>query len=420
MMNVFPKHLTKQTKIYLYLFLFTMLSGALRKWVFNSVAVGNIIFALQVSSLFIFAFFDKKAISTVFKNDILKIYFSYLVICAVNPQSATIYHGLLGILLHFGFWFIAFYYLENRENFNFAPIIPLLLILCFAEISLAMVQYGLPSDSEINRYSDKNYIDIAKVGESVRVAGSFSFIAGFTSYLLFHAYFLWSLVKLKYDSKIIVGLLFIGLVGSFMSGSRTGGYAYFALTFYILIFVARGSIVKTIFSGFTIPFFFFFTFSLISGSSGLQEKITSSVGNYFERANTLREQGEEKGRITGEYESLLNFRGSDPIFGIGLGSTYNGANILLGTSEALDKYGFIESENEKVVLEGGFILLFFKIALIVTFCRRLAVDTLSKCIMGALLYLAPPQYNVFNSWFAFFGITIIDHFYFKAKIGVIS
>ena len=420
MTSIIPKNLTKQTKVYLYLFVFTMLSGALRKWLFNSAAVGNIIFALQMSSLFIFIFFDKKTISTVFKNDILKIYVSYLIICAINPQNATIYHGLLGILLHFGFWFIAFYYLENRGNFNFTPIIPLLLILCLAEIFLATVQYGLPTDSVFNRYSDKNYTDIATVGEAVRVTGSFSFIAGFTSYLLFHAYFLWALVKLKYDSKIIVGLLFIGLVGAFMSGSRTGGYSYFVLAFYTLIFVARGGIVKTIFSGFVIPVCLILTFSLINGSTLIQKKITDSVDNYFERASALREQGEEKSRITGEYENLLNFRGSDPIFGIGLGATYSGANILLGTSEAFDKYGFIESENEKVVLEGGFILFFFKIALIITFCRRLAVDTLSKFIMGALLYLAPPQYNVLNSWFAFFGIAMVDHFYFKAKNGVIN
>ena len=415
-MTIIPKNLTKQTKIYLYIFLFTILSGALRKWVFNNAIVGNAIFALQLVLLFAYLFFDKKGASLVFKTSLLKFYFGYLIFCAANPLNATLFHGLFGIVLHFGFWFMSFYYLENREKFDFTQIIPIIIIICFAQLILATVQYGLPADNILNRYSDKTYTDIAKVGDSVRVTGSFSFIAGFTSYLLFHAYFVWALFKIKYDSRVTIALLLFGLVGAFMSGSRGGGYAYFLIAGFILVFVARGGVFKTLFTGFVIPVILFLTISLITGTTQFETKIIKAYDNYIGRATELREQGEEKGRITGEYGNLLSFRGDNPITGVGLGSTYQGANLLLGTSDAVTSYGFIESENEKVVLEGGFILFFFKILLIVAFCRRLAVDTLSKLLIGILLYLSPPLYNVFNTMFAFFGIAIIDNYYYREKL----
>ena len=415
-MAILPKNLTKQTKIYLYIFLFTIFSGALRKWLFNSAAVGNAIFGLQLALLFTYVFFDKEAIRTVFKNPLIKLYFGYLIFSAVNPLNATIYHGFFGILLHFGFWFIGFYYIENREKFDFKLIIRILIIVCFAELILATVQYGLPSDNFLNRYSDKNYTDIAKVGDSVRVTGSFSFIAGFTSYLLFHAYFVWVLIKIKYDARVTIALLMFGFVGAFMSGSRGGGYIYFLLAGYMLVFVAKGGIIKSILTGVVFPVALFFTFSLITGTSNFQTKIIKAYDNYVGRATTLREQGEESGRISGEYVNLLNFRGENPLFGIGLGSAYQGAIVLFGTSDAYKKYGFIESESEKVVLEGGFILYALKIFLIIAFCKRLAVDTLSKFLIGALLYLSPPLYNVFNSMFAFLGIAMVDNFYYREKL----
>ncbi|WP_298390733.1 hypothetical protein [Hydrotalea sp.] len=214
---------------FLFCFFFTTLSGVLRKWVFTSPTVGNAIFGLQLLLPFVFFLVNRKAFGRLFLNTAFPLYLLLLVAEAFNPLNRTIYHGLLGILIHSYFWLFIFLYLQNREEIAIDFWIWPVLLVCFAEIVLGMVQYQQLATSFINYYANLEAVsgNIASVGKSVRVrvTDTFSYIGGYGAFLLFVPFLVGYIFKQGYSPNVVLALMGAGLVGCFMSGSR-GGYLY--------------------------------------------------------------------------------------------------------------------------------------------------------------------------------------------------
>jgi len=408
--NIIPRT-GKFEKIIVWIFILSLLTGALRKWVFTSGAIGNSILAVQLCIPYLLLFSGNKYIKP-WKYSIIIVYMSLLVCMAFNPMNLTYFHGILGYILHFGFWFSIAYYLANRQVIDFQPIIPLLLIGCLIEIVLGFIQYQLPASHWLNTYADLKSVggDIALVGGSVRITGTFSYISGFTAFVYFLIFFTWYLFRVAYNYTIISILYLSGLLVSLMSGSRQAVGVYLIVSILIIFSELSWEKGKVFIAKMMLPFIFLFSIFLIKGNIGIEDKVINAFDNFNERRETNNKNGEESQRIFSDLNDLLQFRGNYPILGVGLGSTYQGATAVFGTSDYVKEYGYYENELTRVVLEGGFVLLVFRLLLVVVFMFILNVNVLCKVFIGILIfYFTPVVFNIYNNIFFMLGLILVDN-----------
>lgn len=412
------KSTNKTTSTLLIVFLFTIISGMLRKWVFTSYSVGNIIFFFQLLVPYLFFFNESFKLNKIFSNKVLGFFIIYIVAGAFNPLQKTLFHGPIGILLHFCFWFLIYYYIENRDFFDVRLLVFPFIVVAFSEIVLGFIQYGLPQRHFLNRYAAEQNVGniIASVGDAVRITGTFSYISGFSSYLLFHALFVWGLIIYEYRPAITISLMIGGLIACFMNGSRGATYVYLIIQIYFLVFEARKTNISRFISRLIIPLILVYMVVLARGELGLETQVSTAYDNFQTRRTNLAEAGEEKNRIFWDYYALRDFKGAYPFFGIGIGATYQGALVLWGASEALQQYGYIESEMERYVVEGGFVLLVIRLILTIFFCYRLVIPWKAKFLIGALTFIAPVTFNIFNIIFFATGIIFLDQMYYRSSI----
>ncbi len=403
-------------KIFLFIYLFTVLGGAFRKWFIASKQIGNAILFAQI--LVPFAFFFIKGARKNWRIGIPTYTFIILVLLVgvINPLNLTIYHGILGFLLHFSFFFILFFYINNRPFFRFELILPIIVIAGIAQLSLGFFQYTQPSTSFINTYADVEAVgSVALVGNAARITGTFSYISGFTGYLFFNSLLAWAMIKYQYKSIYTIFILMMGMVACFMSGARAATYLY--LIVLMVLFISEySSVTKVVFDFRLILPAMIFPLILIGLGS---EKFTGLIENAFTGFTSRRksgvESGEETTRIIGDFIELLNFKGSYPFLGVGLGSTYQGATKIFGMSPYVSEYGFFESELIRILLEGGFLLLLARIIVTIFLIRQLLIPQVGKIILGLILiFFFPVIFNVYNAVFAALGIILLDYFYFRS------
>ncbi|MFX6945393.1 hypothetical protein ABTH53_20265, partial [Acinetobacter baumannii] len=82
------------------------------------------------------------------------------------------------------------------------------------------------------------------------------------------------------------------------------------------------------------------TFFVGYGIDKIRYLVENAFIGFAERRDRGIQTGEESFRIFGDLNEVFNFRGNYPIIGVGLGSTYQGANKLFGTSPYVLEYGF--------------------------------------------------------------------------------
>ena len=400
----------KFEKIVGLIFILTLITGLLRKWVYVSGLIGNIILGFQLCVPYLLLFSGKNY-KKPWSFDLIGIFSILLIALAINPMNLTFFHGALGFILHYSFWFSLSYYLGNRNKINFRPLIPIFLIGCFIEIILGFIQYQLPANHWLNTYANLDAVggSVALVGESVRVTGTFSYISGFTAFVSFIILFVWYLFRISYNYSIIAILYLGGLLASFMSGSRQAVGVYLIISILILYseFTSRTIVIflqKLILPAITIFLLFF-----IIEKRGFEEKVITAFDNFQERRNVNSESGEENRRLLWDLNDVINFRGNYPIFGVGLGSTYQGATSIFGTSDYVKEYGYSENELPRIVLEGGFILFTFRLLLVIYFMSILNVNIPSKVILGVLIfYFIPVVFNIYNNIFLMIVFMLID------------
>jgi hypothetical protein len=409
----------KLVRLYISFFLFATLSGVLRKWILQSTATGNIVFGILLLFPLIFFIVANTDSKKVFSNRAFTAFFLLLVIEALNPLNLTIYHGLLGILIHSYLWFLLFLYFENRDQFDFTGFVYTFLIVLIGEVILGFIQYQLPQDHFLNRYADIEKVGgvYATVGSAVRITGTFSYIGGFSAFVIFYIFFVWYLFKINFTPIVTIACLAGGIVTSFMTGSRGITYLYFIILgfFFLIEFKDFKKLKLTNLLPALLLLALMYTLNGNFGS--FQKKIELAYQNFDDRRAELANQGEENGRITGDLLEVWNFRGKYPFFGVGLGATYQGATSLFNTSEYVQEYGYYEGESARVILEGGFLLFFARIALCIYVISLIKAPKLLKFLFFLLIvYLVNYTFNIYNAIYLAFGIILIDNvYYLKSK-----
>ncbi|MFL9481543.1 O-antigen ligase family protein [Chitinophagaceae bacterium LWZ2-11] len=403
--------LDRFNKNILFLFLGTVMTGALRKWIFTSGAVGNVILGLQLLLPYVFFSKDRNFLLP-FTNKFFSCYLILLIIEMINPLNLTLFHGCFGLILHLGFWFTTYFYVLNRDKIDLIQVIPIILVILFGEIILGFIQYGLPPTHILNKYATDAAGDIALVGSAVRVTGTFSYIGGYTAIACFMCLFFLVLVRYNYNAVIISLLGIGGFLAALMSGSRSAVGFYFIMLIVFFINEINIKQIGVVFIRILIPIVVLITIVLALGTGGLETKIATALDNFNERRETGVKSGEENQRILWDLNDLIDFRGKYPFFGVGLGSTYQGATAVFGTSEYVQEYGYYENELARIVLEGGFVLLIFRLILMIYLFSFLRVKLLTKIALFILIfYFNPIVFNIYNSVFFSLGLIFIDNSY---------
>jgi hypothetical protein len=402
----------KRLRIIFYLFLFTTLSGAIRKWGVDSKVLSNAILGVQLIIPLTFVLFKNAFHFDYTQRNIFIILLSYifiLLLLAANPLGATLGHGILGVIVHLGFWLPIIIYVKDPEAFKLEKLIPLFIVLCFAQVILGSIQSTLPNDAWLNKYASTEGEGVADalVGDAVRVSGTFSYISGYNSFMLFYTLLVCALIKIRYQPFILIPFIAIGYYGCLISGSRGSTYSYLIIIgLYTLTSVnikansklIGGALMVVLVGG-------FFNF-ILQDPLNIYEKFSKSSSNFEERADGTSD--DTKSRVYGAIDELIYLEFDHDIIGVGLGSTYQGAIVMFGINPNLNGQGF-ETEFKRVVLEGGYILLIFRFILFIYLIQLLKGNFIFKLGLFTLtLFVFSIIYNTYNAFYFMLGLALID------------
>jgi hypothetical protein len=392
---------SKSFLLFLFFIFFVTLSGILRKWIFGPGNVSDFLFFIQILFPF-YIFLISRQNRPFFNFDFFYVFLLFLVLSIFNVRNKTIFHGLIGFFLHSSIFFLWVSYLLNISSYNFEKYIFLFFILVCFEFSLSSIQYFLPSSHILNKYASGED-SFANVGDFVRVSGSFSFISGFQAFVVFISFLIFYLILTNSKNFYIYSSILFGFIMAFMSGSRTAVFVFSIILFFSLFYFKS---ISNIFG--RIFIFSFFTIFIIFYFPSLFEVLTVSFDNFFFR---LTSSDDSVGsRLEVSILEVLNFRGDYPIFGIGLGSTYQGANKIFGISPYLSSYvGGFEEELERIVLEGGYVFLFIRFFLIFALLKRtLYIPLYLKLFIFSLFLFLSVTFSIYQGFFLIFGIILLD------------
>lgn len=395
--------------------IFTVLSGAVRKWMAGPGPLGNAIFLAQILFPFIFYFvLSRSRIRSRFRTPIMFTFFMiYLLIAAINPMNLTVYHGIFGIIIHLGFWLCLVGYYKTRPFFEVEKLTNLFIAILIAEVVLASVQYSLPGSHVLNVFAtgeeNKTF-----VGNAVRVAGTFAYIGGFQAWVSFYGFFIWFLFVRKYPAYMIIIVFSLSLFAGLVSGSRsavamqlfTSAFAFLYTGFFMHRFfnvILQVAILSGVF--------------LLFGEN-VVDQFKLAYSNFQDRVEWGINNGELEGRVVNNFEEVFDFKGKYPVYGIGLGSTYQGANLLFGESLYAKDYGYYESELARVVLEGGFILFFLRIIVFIILLKYSYIPLIGKIYLLAFMLNNMVIFNTYQSIFFALGIIMVDRAYFLNATGL--
>ena len=413
MTELTAEDLRHNKQVLLACFLYSTLGGVLRKWVFiGETGINNLLLVGQLLMPFVMFFLMRRE-KNFFTYMPLVPYAIVLILLALNPMNLTIYHGIFGFIMHFGFWLMLFTYINERDAFPIENLTKPFIIVCFLEALLTIVQFNLPIVHPINRYESGDSTSGFE-GGLVRVSGTFSYIGGYGAFLFFFGFLIWALmVENKQRMGLIMLLAAFCLFGAFMNGSRT-------TTLAVVVFIACGfwgynTAVNKIRFLVMIPILLVFA-SIYNVSTKLPA-IEAAYNAFMARVEVGQRTGESGHRAFETIYETVVFESENTLFGLGLGSTYQGATQTWGRSHYVVKYGFYEEEPERILLEGGYVLLIIRAFLFMLMIRQLKIPIVfSIPIMLYLFFFTQMVSSTFQSCFTFFGIAILDKMYYLKSL----
>ena len=418
--NLLQNFLTKDVfkkdyiKFIVFIFLFTTLSGALRKWVITNPSFSNFVLAIQICIPASFMFLKNSlSFSFEFKNlfIVFSTYLILLFLLAFNPLNLTPMHGFLGLFIHSGFWIGMFIFLKIRNQLEIQLLIPFFIVITLAQFFLGSIQSASPGDSLINRYAAQTNEGLpdAYVGDAVRVTGTFSYISGFNSYLIFATLLCCALIKLNYKNVVTLIVLAGTYYGCLISGSRGSTYFFMVtIPLFIITCVGLKQNFKLIISFGAILLFGSLIKYVTNDDLGVQNLFGKSYDNFETRVEGSESSME---RIQAPILEVINYNGPNPIFGIGLGSTYQGAVQIFGFNPLL--YGVeLESEPKRIIVEGGYLLYFFRLLLFFYLFKSLKMNWIFKgFILGSIYFGIAIVFNIYTSFYSMLGLMLLDKVY---------
>ncbi len=400
-LDSFERQRRRLTRLLVFVLLYTTLAGAVRKWVLLGGPVSNALLLGQILIPWLFYLIAPGRRRQYLP--LLLISGSMLVLMALNPLNQTLYHGALGLLLHMGWWLMVFHYLENKSLYCWDRLYGLAWVILIVEIGLSIAQYSLPRMHFINRYAVEGPVSIAYVGEAARVTGTFSFVSGYTAWLLFLNLWTWSVAVWKRQVWLVTGLVAVGVLASLLSGGRMS----LAITLAFALFSYAHLLRRVAFHRLLVVF----GLGLAVGAWVFQRSdfLQQSWANFASRIEDGFRDAEYGRRTWGAVEEVVNFRGDFPLFGAGLGGTYQGARALWGESYYMLRYGGYEEEPERIVLEGGYLLLLWRCLLLWIFLRGLMLSHAMRWFLFFLIVLfVPVVFNTYNLVFVALGLSAVD------------
>lgn len=412
-----PQDLLRNKKILLAFFLFSLLNGALRKWVFaGSSGINSVLMLIQLAFPIVGIYYMRRERAFSTYQPMIPFIFM-LVAMALNPMNQSLFHGFFGILLHLGFWFAMLTYLHERTIFPIEDLMKPFLIICFCEIILTFIQFSLPADHVLNRYESGDEVS-GFTGGMVRVIGTFSYIGGYGGFLFFTGFFIWALmIENKRPMPAIYGLSFLGLVSCFMNGSRSIVLPYILVVFFG--FISYGSVGNKIKS--VALLFVCFLFTMFYDVGQRFPSIETAYEAFMFRVESGNDSGENSKRSAQTFLETTEFRGEYPLLGIGLGATYQGAVASWGKSQELKDYGYYEEEPERILIEGGYALLIFRALLFIYFIMKSKIPIyFSAPLLFYTFFFTQMTFSTFQSTFTFFGLLVVDKMYYLKSLATDS
>jgi hypothetical protein len=277
---------------------------------------------------------------------------------------------------------------------------------------LAAAQFFSPADSFLNTYARGSAETATTFGSSefVRVTGTFSYITGFSSYLLCTAILLLGMLasagwKLR-RQMLSYAALALTLLGMLMTGSRGPVFSLVLVfpLYWLLAMRERGSgtMVGRIALGVGL-IAAFITYSAPEAAEAFRGRATSA--------------SDMGGRIVTPFLAPLDSFRWGGLFGYGIGATHQAAATLAGSAIPYWTQGItVEVESGKVMLELGpigFLLVYFTRVYLIFFAFQQAIRLRTRshrtlataCFLYFLAQL--PAYVVFDPtadlYYWFFG-----------------
>lgn len=401
--------LKRNQNLLLFYFLYTTFHGALRKWVFAGVSgVNDVLFMVQLISPFLVVALMKRE-KTIFSYQPVVPLALVLAALALNPMNATLFHGIFGFILHFGFWLLMLTFLNERDAFPLENLMKLIIVICIAETLLTFVQFSLPSSHILNRYESADAVVGFDDEGGARVIGTFSYIAGYGSLLFFTGLFIWTLmVEAKRNMLIILALVALSLVSAFMNGSRSIMLPLvLCICFGFINYGSFGQKIKVI-----AVLALIFVAGILFNVGKQLTFVERAYKGFAYRVTSGAKSGEAESRTVSTFVEAFDFNGKYPLLGIGLGATYQGATNKWGKSPELVEYGYCEEEPERIVVEGGYFLLLVRMGLFVYLATQLRIPWIfSAPILFYIFFFTLFVFNAYQTAYVFFGFALLDKVY---------
>ena len=401
-------------RLFLIVFFFTILEGAVRKWFIQGYDVQLILLRDGLVLYSIFYGFNKRFFIKNWKENILLLWtilvtvwsFLQFVINDFNPFITLI--GIRNWVLYFWFSLLCLRCLGKKELES------ILLILLYTIIPIGILviyQHFMPAGHIINKQVGTTTVeDIFTVAFGVvRTSGTFTFTSGQVQYLAFLTPIIFYLMGGKYNdsisqiSKIIILILFF--ISIALSGSRGAimNSGFMLLMFFLISLKLNKmeNILSYLFFGLIFIFFISYFFDNAIEATKFRFQEASDSDQISSRIMRI---------IFGTSEIWLNFN----LFGEGIGIRSNLSKLFVNIN-------FTDAENEtsKVLYEGGlvgliFILIKFIFSIIVLLkCYKISIKTknifpfLYSVYMGQQLLAAQITGQVTTHAFTFLGLGIL-------------
>ena len=401
-------------RLFLIVFFFTILEGAVRKWFIQGYDVQLILLRDGLVLYSIFYGFNKRFFIKNWKENILLLWtilvtvwsFLQFVINDFNPFITLI--GIRNWVLYFWFSLLCLRCLGKKELES------ILLILLYTIIPIGILviyQHFMPAGHIINKQVGTTTVeDIFTLAFGVvRTSGAFTFTSGQVQYLAFLTPIIFYLMGGKYNdsisqiSKIIILILFF--ISIALSGSRGAimNSGFMLLMFFLISLKLNKmkNILSYLFFGLIFIFFISYFFDNAIEATKFRFQEASDSDQISSRIMRI---------IFGTSEIWLNFN----LFGEGIGIRSNLSKLFVNIN-------FTDAENEtsKVLYEGGlvgliFILIKFIFSIIVLLkCYKISIKTknifpfLYSVYMGQQLLAAQITGQVTTHAFTFLGLGIL-------------
>ncbi len=340
-------------------FLLLVIEGALRKWVLPQ-ASEMLYFLKDIVLLGAYIGYfsvgrNKRKISI--KNDYFKIIIfmvaAWTLFQVFNPSLGSPivgFFGLRGYLFYLPLmWMIPVMFQSQNELYNF---LRSHLLLTIPVGILGIAQFFAPANSPLNVYAPGAVTSVAVFGaaQAARVTGTFSYLSGYSVYLIVVFAFIVAIMTTQQSKKwqviSIIELLLI-TVNSFMTGSRgvilTG--ILFLLSYIIIKIVFYPTKIWRLVQRFSLPI----VIVAIAATLWFQPAIDAFV----QRTTANKDV---PGRITGSFTEIFEFTKYKDLDGYGTGATHQALPALrkalnLPSGEVISVY--YESEMGRIALELG-------------------------------------------------------------------